>query len=283
VFKASGQVVGVGHASFVKSPDGTENWIVYHAHKNPLPPSGEIRDVRMQPFTFLADGTPNFGVPQPDGLLPVPSVGPDAQRMHILGDYNADGFVTSPDRATWQATFGALVFPGSGADGNGNAVVDAADYVIWRRNRSDTLAQSAATAIPPTPQPAATPKREEPGAAISPSADVQRRHDARRSMLVPSVVDPALQHWSAAVVWYGRSHARRIESIDRTSYPRKNDDNGNDDFMQWVPPFAFVDSSFWTGAVRLPLPLGEGWEVAISEELSSLESASTDKLVQNRE
>ena len=35
VFAPTSQVVGVGHASFTKSPDGTEDWIVYHAHANP--------------------------------------------------------------------------------------------------------------------------------------------------------------------------------------------------------------------------------------------------------
>jgi GH43 family beta-xylosidase len=60
VFEGNPKVYGVGHCSFVKSPDGTEDWIVYHSKKDTTP--GWERDVRMQPFCWKADGTPDFGV-----------------------------------------------------------------------------------------------------------------------------------------------------------------------------------------------------------------------------
>jgi len=59
-------VYGVGHASFTLSPDGTENWIVYHA-KSLNAPGWDDRKVRTQKFTWNADGTPNFGRPTPTG------------------------------------------------------------------------------------------------------------------------------------------------------------------------------------------------------------------------
>ncbi|HYQ57353.1 MAG TPA: glycoside hydrolase family 43 protein [Draconibacterium sp.] len=59
VFEGNESVYGVGHVSFVKSPDGKEDWIVYHSKKDTVP--GWDRDVRMQPFTWNADGTPDFG------------------------------------------------------------------------------------------------------------------------------------------------------------------------------------------------------------------------------
>ncbi len=59
VFQGNSQVYGVGHCSFVKSPDNRENWIIYHSKKSSEP--GWNRDVRAQPFTWNADGTPNFG------------------------------------------------------------------------------------------------------------------------------------------------------------------------------------------------------------------------------
>ncbi|WP_372648339.1 family 43 glycosylhydrolase [Draconibacterium sp.] len=59
VFEGNDSVHGVGHVSFVKSPDGTEDWIIYHSKKTTEP--GWDRDVRMQPFTWNADGTPDFG------------------------------------------------------------------------------------------------------------------------------------------------------------------------------------------------------------------------------
>ena len=65
-------VYGVGHASFTKSPDGTEDWIVYHAKSND-DPGWDDRVIRMQKFTWKADGTPNFGTPVPSGQLAVPA------------------------------------------------------------------------------------------------------------------------------------------------------------------------------------------------------------------
>lgn len=63
VFKASAttKTFGVGHCSFVKSLDLKEDWIVYHGMTGQ--PGWENRDVRIQPYTWNADGTPNFGEP----------------------------------------------------------------------------------------------------------------------------------------------------------------------------------------------------------------------------
>lgn len=59
VFQGTKTVHGVGHASFTTSPDGKEHWIYYHAKKTPAP--GWDRDLRLQPFNFNKDNTPNFG------------------------------------------------------------------------------------------------------------------------------------------------------------------------------------------------------------------------------
>lgn len=72
VFSRTADVFGPGHASFVKSPDGREDWIVYHAAKRQG--GGWDRSVRMQKFGWNADGTPDFGRPVSTGNpLPVPS------------------------------------------------------------------------------------------------------------------------------------------------------------------------------------------------------------------
>jgi len=72
VFQHTDKVFGPGHCSFVKSPDGKEDWIVYHA----LVASGEKRrDIRIQPFTWNADGSPNFGKPLPPGTSLTPPSG----------------------------------------------------------------------------------------------------------------------------------------------------------------------------------------------------------------
>lgn len=63
VFTGTEDVHGVGHASFTMSPDSTEDWIVYHtkAHETP----GWERVIHVQPFTWKADGAPEFGMPVP--------------------------------------------------------------------------------------------------------------------------------------------------------------------------------------------------------------------------
>lgn len=67
VFTGTGQVHGVGHNSFTTSRDHSEDWIVYHSKVDPAP--GWNRVIRMQKFTWNADGSPNFGTPVPTGEL----------------------------------------------------------------------------------------------------------------------------------------------------------------------------------------------------------------------
>lgn len=67
-------VYAPGHNSFFKSPDGTEDWILYHANSAPAQGCGQYRSPRAQKFTWNTDGTPNFGIPVKTGeALPVPS------------------------------------------------------------------------------------------------------------------------------------------------------------------------------------------------------------------
>ncbi len=63
VFTGNKEVYGVGHACFTTSPDGTENWIVYHSKSDTIP--GWNRDIRLQRFTFNDDGSPDFGKAEP--------------------------------------------------------------------------------------------------------------------------------------------------------------------------------------------------------------------------
>ncbi|RNI30080.1 glycosyl hydrolase family 43 [Rufibacter immobilis] len=54
---------GPGHNGFFKSPDGTEDWIIYHANPAPNLGCNNSRSPRIQKFTWRADGTPDFGQP----------------------------------------------------------------------------------------------------------------------------------------------------------------------------------------------------------------------------
>lgn len=67
-------VFGPGHNGFFKSPDGKQDWIIYHANPGSHQGCGAMRSPRAQPFTWNADGTPNFGTPLPTGTpIPKPS------------------------------------------------------------------------------------------------------------------------------------------------------------------------------------------------------------------
>ena len=66
---------GPGHNGFFTSPDGSQNWIVYHANPESGQGCGSNRETRVQPFTFNADGTPNFGTPVADGIVLNPPSG----------------------------------------------------------------------------------------------------------------------------------------------------------------------------------------------------------------
>lgn len=66
-------VNGCGHCSFAKSPDGTEDWIIYHV--NHSKDSGwSQRQAFIQKFTWNKDGSPNFGTPVGWGEpIPIPA------------------------------------------------------------------------------------------------------------------------------------------------------------------------------------------------------------------
>jgi GH43 family beta-xylosidase len=57
------EAFGPGHNGFFQSPDGSENWIIYHANPKAHEGCGNFRSPRIQRFTWNADGTPNFGKP----------------------------------------------------------------------------------------------------------------------------------------------------------------------------------------------------------------------------
>jgi GH43 family beta-xylosidase len=58
---------GPGHNGFFKSPDGKQDWIIYHANPEAGIGCGNSRSPRIQRFTWNADGTPNFSTPVPLG------------------------------------------------------------------------------------------------------------------------------------------------------------------------------------------------------------------------
>ncbi len=59
---------GTGHNSFFQSPDGKEDWILYHANSESGQGCGNRRSPRAQPFTWKPDGMPDFGRPVAVGV-----------------------------------------------------------------------------------------------------------------------------------------------------------------------------------------------------------------------
>jgi len=71
VFGSTGTVFSPGHVSFTKSPNGKEDWIVYHTAKQRG--ARWNRDVNMKKFTWDIDGNPVFGYPESKGVaIPAP-------------------------------------------------------------------------------------------------------------------------------------------------------------------------------------------------------------------
>jgi GH43 family beta-xylosidase len=60
-------VYGPGHNGFFKSPNGAEDWIVYHANSSAGGGCGNGRTTRAQRFSWNSDNTPNFGTPARTG------------------------------------------------------------------------------------------------------------------------------------------------------------------------------------------------------------------------
>lgn len=76
VFKAANTrgTYAAGHNSFFRSPDGSEDWILYHANPEPGQGCGGHRSPRMQKIIWGASGMPDFGNPLPlDTVLVKPS------------------------------------------------------------------------------------------------------------------------------------------------------------------------------------------------------------------
>jgi GH43 family beta-xylosidase len=63
VFQAANGVFGPGHNGFFTSPDGSQDWLVYHGNASSSQGCGNTRSTRAQPFTWNANNTPDFGSP----------------------------------------------------------------------------------------------------------------------------------------------------------------------------------------------------------------------------
>jgi len=66
---------GPGHNGFFQSPDGREDWIIYHANPESGQGCGDHRSPRTQRFSWNPDGSPDFGRPVAIGTSTPPPSG----------------------------------------------------------------------------------------------------------------------------------------------------------------------------------------------------------------
>lgn len=67
VFHRANGVYATGHNGFFKSPDGKEDWIIYHANSGPGMKCTSKRAPHMLRFDWTAKGWPDFGEPVAEG------------------------------------------------------------------------------------------------------------------------------------------------------------------------------------------------------------------------
>lgn len=143
VFSSANGIYGPGHCTFTESPDGTQDWIVFHCAQ--YQGAGWTRQVRAQKFTWNSDNTPNFGSPfSRETRIPMPSG--EIERWR----YNAENAALSG---------GAVAASASSAAGGKYVFIDnaskavqftvnvpvAAEYVMAVRAAALTSDESAAS------------------------------------------------------------------------------------------------------------------------------------------
>ena len=98
-------------------------------------------DQRGSPFTRVFDGDGAGGARIDIGAFELqPPPGPS-----LPGDYNLDGMVDAADYVLWRKTLSTTGVPAfSGADGDGDGDITQADYGVWRANFGNTLPPPAA-------------------------------------------------------------------------------------------------------------------------------------------
>jgi GH43 family beta-xylosidase len=123
-------VWGPGSNGFFKSPDGTEDWIVYHG-KNTSQYTYDARTTRAQKIDWNGDGTPNLGAPLAAGAtqaLPSGDPASGAYWINDTGTNNGPGMVTYDGNWTAYPNCGVQCFFG---DDHGTAQAGASVTVTF--------------------------------------------------------------------------------------------------------------------------------------------------------
>ncbi|BFT72039.1 family 43 glycosylhydrolase [Paenibacillus sp. P36] len=157
VFVSTSDVSGPARASFVKSVDGTEDWMMYHSRVYQDTGRNWWRQVNIKKFGWNADGTPNFGTPvAPNEWQDLPSGDLGQGDMYQAEDAVLLGDITKENsHLNFQGT-GYIHLPKkSGAEAN--FVVNAAeagDYIVGLRYAYGEQVNGESTSNPTVQLPA---------------------------------------------------------------------------------------------------------------------------------
>jgi hypothetical protein len=72
----------------------------------------------------------------------------------VAGDYNGNGVVDAADYVLWRDTLGTTGIA-LAADGNNNGTIDSGDFDIWRNNFGRQIGSVAAESVATVPKPSA--------------------------------------------------------------------------------------------------------------------------------
>ena len=72
-------------------------------------------------------------------------------RSILAGDYNGDQIVDAADYTVWRDSLGSQVDNGTGADGDGDGVIGPDDYVVWKNNFGHTAGSAGSGSAVPEP------------------------------------------------------------------------------------------------------------------------------------
>jgi hypothetical protein len=69
----------------------------------------------------------------------------------VAGDYNGDGVVSAADYIVWRNTLDQQVESGTGADGDGDGTISLLDYDVWRAEFNNVTSATAISVAVPEP------------------------------------------------------------------------------------------------------------------------------------
>lgn len=123
-------VFGPGHHAFFQSPDGTEDWIIYHA-KTTSEYTYTDRTTRMQRIDWNEDGSPALGRPIALGTtLDLPSGDPGPGTYWINDDGGSNGPGTVEYTGTWESGTGCAAQCFAGDDHWSQTAGDTATFTF---------------------------------------------------------------------------------------------------------------------------------------------------------